>query len=779
MPVLEALSRMCRGTTGEDLIEFLARCAPTWLVQMPWLYSSSKLEGLQRAVLGTTRDRMLRELVESVEILTTGKPMVLVLEDLHWADYSTVDLIARLAHRHEPARLLVIGTYRPSDVKLREHPLRTTIQELQARGLCEELRLHFLDEDGVEEYLASRFDGRKVPRGLARILHHRTEGNPLFLTKVVDHWLPLGLLEKPPEQLSLDVPGTLLELVDRQLVLLNPGEQATLEAASVVGREFTAAAVSGAVDQTEEEVEAACDALARQGVFLHPCGRANWPDGTVSARYLFVHDLYRETLYGRIPPRRRARFHVRIGARLETGYGAQARELAGELAVHFLEGNDVPRAVRYLRHAAEQALARSAHREAVELLQQALHLVECLPESAGRDEHELAVQATLAPALMAIQGWGSPDAQSAYQRAKDLSVQLDDPSRHAAVLVGLATVFESRADYRKSQVLLEEYLREAVENRPESLLVESHTLLACSLFHQGAFDQSVEHAKHAVTLYQPGGSYPFLAASGADPVIGAEDWAALSLWFLGYPDRALAKAEEMLRRAQNHVFTLALAQNQAAVVHMLRREPVSVGELAGAAIEVASKNGFPYWVAVGNILHGWACAMLGETADGIAELQRGLEGCRAARVEMDRPFYLALLAEAYIRGGQPNEAESTLDEAFTMVRDSRTFFYEAELYRLRGNVLMQAGAESIQQVNTCLQQALEAARRYETLSLELRAAVSLARLWRDQGKHREARDLLVEVYGRFTEGLSTTDLTEAHAILQEIRAAQGGTAAQC
>ena len=357
-------------------------------------------------------------------------------------------------------------------------------------------------------------------------------------------------------------------------------------------------------------------------------------------------------------------------------------------------------------------------------------------------------------------------------------MQLDDPSRHAAVLVGLATVFESRADYRKSQVLLEQFQEEAVDSRPESLLVESHTLLACSLFHQGAFDKSVEHAKHAVTLYQPGGSYPFLAASGADPAIGAEDWAALSLWFLGYPDRALAKAQEVLRRVENHVFTLALAQNQVAVVHVLRREPVAVAELAGAAIEVAAKNGFPYWVAVGNILHGWASAMQGKTADGIAEIQRGLEGCRATRVEMDRPFYLALLAEAHIRDGQPNEAESALDEAFAMVRNSRTFYYEAELYRLRGNVLMLAGAESLQDVNTCLQQALEASRRYGTLSLELRAAVSLARLWRDQGKHREARDLLSEVYGRFTEGLSTTDLSEARAILQETGAEQGGTAAQ-
>jgi adenylate cyclase len=208
---------------------------------------------------------------------------------------------------------------------------------------------------------------------------------------------------------------------------------------------------------------------------------------------------------------------------------------------------------------------------------------------------------------------------------------------------------------------------------------------------------------------------------------------------------------------------------------MLRREPAAVVELARAAIDVASKNGFPYWVAVGSILHGWASAMQGENGEGIAEIKRGLEGCRATGVEMDRPFYLALLAEAYIRGGQPHEAVSVLDEAFAMLRNPRTFFYEAELYRLRGNALREAGAGSLQDVDTCFQHSLEAARRYATLSLELRAAVSLARLWRDQGKHREARDLLIEVSARFTEGLSTADLVEAHAILQEMGAEQRGT----
>ena len=350
---------------------------------------------------------------------------------------------------------------------------------------------------------------------------------------------------------------------------------------------------------------------------------------------------------------------------------------------------------------------------------------------------------------------------------KELSLQLDDKSRYAAVLVGLATVFEARADYRKSQVLLEEYLGEVADNRPGSLLVESHNLLACSLFHQGAFAQSVEHAQRAVMLYQPGGSYPFLAAAGADPGMAADDWGALSLWFLGYPDRALAKAQEVLRRAEDHVFSLALAQNQAAAIHMLRGEVVAAGELAGAAIDVASKNGFPYWVAVGNILRGWANAMQGETVQGIAEITHGLEGCRAACVEMDRPFHLAILAEAYVRGGQPNAAGSALDEAFALVRNSREFFYEAELHRLRADVLMSGGAESLEDLDTCLQQALEVARRYGTRSLELRAAMSLSRLWRDHDKRRQAQELLAGVYNGFTEGFGAADLAEARVILED------------
>ncbi len=766
MPVLEGLNRMCREPAGEDLIKFLARCAPTWLVQMPWLLSGNELEGLQQMALGATRDRMLREMVESVEVLSAGKPLLLVLEDLHWADYSTVDLIACLARRHEQARLLVICTYRPWDAKVRGHPLHVIVQELRARGSCEELALPFLDEGGVEEYLLSRFHHGKIPAGLARVLHGRTEGNPLFLVNVVDHWLPMGLLERPPEELSLDVPDTLRGLIDQQLAMINPGEQAILEAASVAGREFAAAAVSAAVERTEEEVENGCDALARQGLFLSPRGMSAWPDGTVSACYAFVHDLHREILYDRIPPRRRARLHMQIGTRVETGYGALARELAAELAVHFVQGQEVPRAVQYLRYAAEQAVARSAYREAVEFIQQALLLLGTLPESVERAEHELALHEALAPALMAVQGWGSPDAQIAYQRAKELSKQLKDPSRHAAVQVGLASILEVRGEYRESQVLLEDYLREAPNNCPGSLLVESHDLLACSLFHQGSFGQSVEHASQALTLYEPERCYHFFASSGVNPAVSAEAWAALSLWFLGCPDQALEKTRQAIRRAQNHVYSLASAQAQAGLLHQCRREPELVREWADAAIRVATENGFPYWAAVGGVLRGWGLAVQGQSAEGIAEIQQGLAGCRAAGVEMDRPYYLALLAEALCCDARPKDALCALDEALGMISNTRTFFYEAELHRLRGSVLMAVHKSRLTDVESSYQQALEVARRQEALCLELRAAVSLACLWRDQGKQNEARDLLAKIYGRFTEGFGTADLAEANEILK-------------
>ena len=376
MPVLEALGRLCRAQSGgRELIALLAAQAPTWLAQMPGLLDAAASEALERRIRGATRDRMLREMAEAVEAMAAERPLVLVLEDLHWSDPSTVDLLARLARRSEPARLLMIGTYRPAELRASGHPLHAVVRELCPRGHCEDLPLGFLSQPAMDAYLAARFPGATFPPELARLVHQRTDGNPLFMAGLAEFLVAEGLLVARddggwslwagPEELIAVVPGSLRQLIEQQLERLDAEDQKVLEAGSVAGREFSAAVVAAAVARNEDDTEARCAALARQGWFLHARGTAEWPDSTIASRYGFIHDLYQEVLYDSIPAGRRARLHRLCGVRLEAGYGSRAGERAAELAMHFVRGRAFEPAVRHLQLAAEQAFQRSAHPEAV------------------------------------------------------------------------------------------------------------------------------------------------------------------------------------------------------------------------------------------------------------------------------------------------------------------------------------------------------------------------------------------------------------------------------
>ncbi|NOT54898.1 MAG: AAA family ATPase [Deltaproteobacteria bacterium] len=270
MPILEALGRLCREPGGERLIALLNQHAPTWLVQMPTLLNATELEAVQRKVQGATRERMLREMTEAIEAITAERPLVLWLEDLHWSDPSTLELLALLARRREAARLLVIGTYRPVDVIISEHPLRAMKQELQLHGQCEELAMRLLTEDAVREYLAMRFSAGALLTSplptLAHAIHERTEGNPLFMVTVVTDLLAHGTVDGTAVELR--TPVTIRQMIEQQLERLPPEEQRLLEVASVAGVEFSAAAVAAGGEVTLEAVEERCGACARRGQFL-------------------------------------------------------------------------------------------------------------------------------------------------------------------------------------------------------------------------------------------------------------------------------------------------------------------------------------------------------------------------------------------------------------------------------------------------------------------------------------------------------------------------------
>jgi DNA-binding winged helix-turn-helix (wHTH) protein/tetratricopeptide (TPR) repeat protein len=400
LPVLDAVSRLCRDGDSRHLVATLGRYAPTWLAQMPPLTNNLNREELQRELIGATPERMLREMAEATEALAAVTPLVLVLEDLHWSDYSTLDLIAALSRRPKPARIMLVGTYRPADVIHNGHPIRAVQRELQMHAKCREMAIAPLTEDAVGEYLTARLPVGSFSQHLSRLIYRRTEGHPLFMVSAVDYLLDRGLLsaaEPLPrtdngasvpvsgggsamESAEIGVPENIRQMITQQIERLSEEDVRLLEAASVAGNEFSAMAVAAALEENIIAVEERCESLARRHQFLQARGVGEWPDGTIAARYGFVHSLYQNVLYQRLPAARLAGLHLKLGERGEAAFGERGGEIAAELAMHFERGRDYPQAIKYLKLAVSVDLGRCANREAMDHLARALELVEKLQE---------------------------------------------------------------------------------------------------------------------------------------------------------------------------------------------------------------------------------------------------------------------------------------------------------------------------------------------------------------------------------------------------------------
>jgi DNA-binding winged helix-turn-helix (wHTH) protein/predicted ATPase len=771
LPIFDALARLCRAE-GEGVVALLARIAPVWLAQMPAFVAPGDWEVLERRALGGTRERMLREAAETLEAIGEDRPLVLLLEDLHWADPSTVDLLDWLATRDAPARLLVVGTYRPSDALAAGHPIDGVAATLRARGRAHELRLGELDLPAVAAMLGHRLPGAEVPGDLARLVHRRTEGVPLFVTQLAQAWSDAGVLrpaagrwELVPHQGGADaeVPDDLRRLIELQLERLDAADLGMLEAAAVAGSEFAAAAAACTGPMATEEVEERAAALARQGRVLRATGPVAWSDGTVSAGFAFVHDLHRAVLLDRIPAGRRARLHAAVAARLEQAYGSAAVEHAAELATRFLQGHDHPRAVRYLQAAAEQALRRSAHWEAVQHLQVLLQALPRLPQGAERDQAELAAQMLLGPALIATRGFASPEVEATYTRARELCVALDRPRELSLVLHGLAGVNEFRGRYHISEQLLAQVLGIG----DTELVVEAHELLACSTFHQGAAARAVRHAEQGLALFGRGYLNRHLAPYGEHPAVSCHAWAALALWFLGRPDTALRHAQQGRDLAEEHPYSLASAEVQLAYLHQYRGEPHATRRWSEQAAATATRHGFPIRAAQAAILGGWARTIVGAGDDGLAELRSGLVAYLATGAELDHPYYLGLLGEALAASGHPEQGLAKVEEAIRMVGTTRPFYYQPELHRLRGDLLARDPRRTGQAAEAYAH-AIRLAADHGARSPELRASIHLCRLPAN-ARPAAAFARLRQLYEQFQEGSATPDLVAARALLETSR----------
>lgn len=775
MPVLEAVGRLSREAGG-PVLDVLRDRASSWLVQLPWLVADDELHELRARAVGITGERMLREMVEALDVIASEVPLVLVIEDLHWSDPSTLDLIENLARRAEPARLLVLGTRRRTDVGPEADAARRLVQDLRVRDLGAEIPLSGLSGSAIGSYLEHRFPGATFPDAVALRMFGRTAGNPLFVLKHADAWIERGAvverdngkweLKASVEELFAAIPETLITLIERQIEGLNARDATLLEVASVAGVEFPTALAAAAAETGDEETEARLTDLARAGSFIAPVGEEVWPDGTVSSTFRFMHDIDREILYARLPAGRRARLHAYLGSRLEAGFGEHVDQVSNALSWHFVQANEAERAVRHLLAAHERALRRGAPREPLAHLEAALDVLPSIVDEQARAREEIAVRVAFGDPLILLEGWGSPRIEAELVRALDLARSLDDPEELSTALIALASLYEVRGNYRRSEELTQEALALPTQLSSRQL-VESHELLACSLVHQGEFRRALEHAERAASLSE--NVYPDSVVLFGGLVVSAHIWASLSLWHLGLPDSALARAQLAVATSElaERAYGRAMALVETSFVSQFRQEPDEALRWAEAGVRAAEETGFDYWRGAGSIIRGWAVAARGEPVTGLDLVRDGLELTQVTGARLDDAYFLGVFADTCRLAGRFDEGLEAIDHALALLPESRPFFFVPELHRLRAELLGGQGLRD--DAREELELAMIAAGERESPMLELRAAVSLARLRLAGGDDAGAlAERVVGIVSELEEGHDTPDLIAARELLDDV-----------
>lgn len=786
LPVLDAIARLCRERP--EVVEVLRAHAPMWLLQMPSLVSAPDREMLSREIYGVSREQMLRAMGEALGALAEETPLVLILEDLHWSDYSTLDLISYLARQRGRAQLMLIGTYRPVDLIVSGHPLKAVKQELMARQLCEELPLNYLSAAVVGHYLTTRFPANNFPAGLAALIHERTEGNPLFMVNTVDYLGHEGLVVEAEEgwelvgdieRVGVGVPDSIKQLIEKQIDYLAIEQQRILEAASVAGAEFSTLAVAAELKVDRASVETCCDELARQRQFIQDCGVQLVGNEEAVTRYGFIHALYQNVLYERVSESRRIQLHRRIGEHYEHVYGESAAEIAAELSVHFERGRDFRRAAKYLQKAANNAIRRFAYREAVGLARRGIELIEKLPDTSERAYQQLCLQLTLGVPLVATEGYAASSVGKTYLKARELYQRVGDKPEVSEVLWGLWTFHTLRAELETARKIAEEFLRLADRLSYPGLAMRGHWALEIVFMHMGEFALTLEQFHKALDCYEPDEHRDDSFLYALNPGVAMPCFAAWSHWFLGEANQSLVRVEESLRLARelSEPHGLAHALFFAAVLYQLRRDTKKTIELATAAIAVSQEHGLVLYQSMLAIVLARAQFQTARSDDAIEQMRQSLAELQAMDAELLRPYFLALLAECLSAINQSEGALALLDEALEVTNRNGERFYEAELHRLKGEVLLSRAGVAAENTTTelestqasdaeaCFNRSIKIAQQQNAKSLELRATASLARVYQQRGKQTEARELIEPIYYRFGEGFDTQDLSETKALL--------------
>jgi predicted ATPase len=462
--------------------------------------------------------------------------------------------------------------------------------------------------------------------------------------------------------------------------------------------------------------------------------------------------------------------HQLIAQVLEGQFPETADQQPELLAHHLTDAGCYEQAIVYWQRAGERARQGSAHIEAMAHLTRALELLALVPETDAHMQQELVLRLALGPSLIAVRGYASQDVEQVYSRARVLCQQMGETRQLFPMLWGLWGFYVVGGNHQGARQVGEELLRLAQREQDPIYLTEAHLTLGGALFCLAEFGPASELMEQGTDLYDPQQHHAHTALFAADLGVFCPAWAAHPLWHLGYAERGLARSRQALDLAEKlaHPYTLVVALDYAAIFHQFRREADVAYERAEAAIAICSEQKFAYYLGWAMVVKGWALATQGAGEEGIVTIHQGLQTLRATGAKRSLPYYLALLADAYGQSGQTNEGLRILAEAFTEAQNIGEPWWEAELHRLKGALLLASSMSHATEAEACFRQALDIARRQQSKALELRTATSLGRLWQQQDRPAPARQLLVEVYARFTEGFDTVDLKEASALLEEL-----------
>ncbi|MEL6161707.1 MAG: AAA family ATPase [Cyanobacteria bacterium J06554_11] len=818
-PVLEALNRFCHTTKGERYISTLEQYAPSWLMQMPPLLTPEQLLRLQ-AQGAAPKERWLRELAEALEVITRDHLLVLILEDLHWGDRSTVELLDMLARRKEFAKLCILASYRPAEVyglkddgskNGENHPLRHTKQELQLHGLCHEIALNYLTQQEVESYLIQRFPGQFSPQEQAQPtretstidtvvsqIYQRTEGSPLFVVNVVE-----SLVEKkpdgseaeylnPPKLLLNLIPDNLKQLIHLQFDALDIGQQRVLEAASVEGVEFLSVTVAASLNLESEQVEQCIDDLVKLNHLITIDDVEILPDGSLSTRYRFIHALYQEGLYRRITQSRRVRLHRAVAKQLETIYGHQTLKIAAQLALHFEQGMDYAKAIAYLQKAGTNALKRSAHAAAVEHFHRGLALLPKVSSSTAQNALELTTQTLLGTTLMTLKGQGAPEVGTAYRRAQQIC--LAHSPEQFEVALGLWRHTFITGDLSTSLDLGQQCFTLAKQNNDLAQLGHARYALAGTLMYQGELAQALTHAEAGLEDYRRLSlqlakgqqAKGYLANGGEAAVRHSQDpsatlmaYRAWILFFLGYWEQAVAAMNELfeLDIVRSHPQTTVTSLTYSGILYLYLREFELAQQQLQKAIDLAQTWQIAQFATIATFFLD--CTLQSASAkhapeilkaskhQRLSNMQTTLTRRRAAGAELHTTGYLNRIAEGYLTAHQAKTSLTLLSQSQAIAEQSSERIFEADTTRLMGDLLLLPGDHHHpRKAESLLKESLAIAKQQQSATFELRAATRLAKLWQTQGKTMEANNLLRPVYSKFTEGFNYCDLRKAHHILE-------------